>query len=55
MNHALLLSDIFYTAKDLDPVRFRASEEINQIIHKLAREKGIGFHTDAWYFRNEFG
>jgi tetratricopeptide (TPR) repeat protein len=35
-----LATTLFYTAKDLDPVRFRASEEINQIIETLASEKG---------------
>lgn len=32
--------ELFYLAKDLDPVRFRASEEINQVIYQLAKEKG---------------
>lgn len=31
----------FYQAKDLDPVRFRASEEINHIIDSLIRQKGV--------------
>jgi tetratricopeptide (TPR) repeat protein len=30
--------DFFYKAKDLDGVRFRASEEVNEIIRKLAGE-----------------
>jgi tetratricopeptide (TPR) repeat protein len=34
-----LAKTLFYKAKDLDPVRFRASEEINQIIYELAKEK----------------
>lgn len=34
-----LAKTLFYKAKDLDPVRFRASEEINQIIYRLAQEK----------------
>ncbi|MDX2432384.1 MAG: hypothetical protein QNK35_15710 [Bacteroides sp.] len=44
--NALLAGDtvsaktLFYAAKDLDPVRFRASEEINQIIYQLGKEKG---------------
>ncbi len=33
----------FYQAKDLDPVRFRASEEINQIIDSLASRSGVLF------------
>lgn len=28
--------NLFYHAKDLDPIRFRASEELNGIIHELA-------------------
>ena len=32
--------EALYHAKDLDPVRFRASEEINRIIDSLARQKG---------------
>ncbi|HER08939.1 MAG TPA: hypothetical protein ENO20_08530 [Bacteroides sp.] len=31
---------LYYEAKDLDGVRFRASEEVNQIIRGLAREYG---------------
>ncbi len=36
----VLAKELFYKAKDLDPVRFRASEEINQVIYKLVKEKG---------------
>jgi len=32
--------ELFYLAKDLDPVRFRATEDINQIIYQLAKEEG---------------
>ncbi len=37
----LLAKELFYKAKDLDPVRFRASEEINQIIHRLVEQNGV--------------
>ena len=33
----------FYRAKDLDPVRFRAPEEINHIIDSLGRQDGVIF------------
>ena len=36
----VLAKKLYYTAKDLDPVRFRASEDINHIIHDKAKEKG---------------
>ncbi len=36
----VLAKKLYYTAKDLDPVRFRASEDINLIIHKKGKEKG---------------
>ncbi len=36
----ILARKLFYAAKDLDPVRFRASEEVNQVIYALAEEKG---------------
>lgn len=32
---------LFYRSKDLDPVRFRASEEINDIIYKAANKKNV--------------
>lgn len=35
-----LAKELYYKAKDLDPVRFRASEEMNQVIYSLAEEKG---------------
>jgi len=33
--------EMYYFAKDLDALRFRASEDINQIIHNLAGEFGM--------------
>ncbi len=30
--------ELFTRAKDLDEVRFRASEEINEIVHELSEE-----------------
>jgi pentatricopeptide repeat protein len=33
--------ELFYLAKDLDPVRFRASEDINRIIYDLAKQRGV--------------
>ena len=42
--------ELFYRAKDLDPVRFRASEEINQIIDSLAGLPGVIFiPTKKWF------
>jgi tetratricopeptide (TPR) repeat protein len=39
-NDSIAAKNLFYKAKDLDGVRFRASEEINQIIHELSIEYG---------------
>jgi len=36
-----LAKQLFYEAKDLDPVRFRASEEINEIIYEQAKQEGV--------------
>ena len=41
---------LFYEAKDLDPVRFRASEDINRIIYSLAKQrKVILIPTKQWF------
>ncbi len=40
----------FYLAKDLDPVRFRASEEINHIIDSLASQDGVTFIPFSKHF-----
>lgn len=41
---------LFYRAKDLDPIRFRASEEINDIIHDLAEQyKATLIPTKDWF------
>jgi lysophospholipase L1-like esterase len=43
---------LFYEAKDLDPVRFRASEEINQTIYDLANQRGvILIPTREWFIK----
>ncbi len=48
----LLAKELFYKAKDLDPVRFRASEEINQIIYKLAEQSGALLIPAKEWFSN---
>ena len=48
----LLAKDLFYRAKDLDPIRFRASEEINLIIDSLADQSGIFFIPAKEWFSN---
>ncbi len=48
----LLAKKIFYEAKDLDPVRFRASEEINQIIYKLGEQSGAFLIPTKKWFSN---
>ncbi|MBA7519720.1 hypothetical protein ES705_11807 [subsurface metagenome] len=40
----------YYEAKDLDCIRFRASEEINEIIHKLAAKYPINLVPMIHYF-----
>ena len=41
---------LFYKAKDLDPVRFRASEDINQIIYGLVKQnKAIFIPAKEWF------
>lgn len=35
---SLTAADLFYKAKDLDPIRFRASEDINKVIYNLVNE-----------------
>ncbi|MFO7670157.1 MAG: hypothetical protein R6W31_10900 [Bacteroidales bacterium] len=40
----------FYRAKDLDPVRFRASEEINHLIDSLAKNAGVIFIPSKKWF-----
>ncbi len=49
---SLLAKDLFYKAKDLDPVRFRASEEINQIIYNLADQNGVLLIPAKQWFEN---
>ncbi len=44
---------LFYLAKDLDPIRFRASEEINDIIYDLAREYKARLIPAKEWFSNE--
>lgn len=42
--------EMFYRAKDLDPVRFRASEELNQIIEDLAGQADVVFiPANKWF------
>ncbi len=42
--------NLFYRAKDLDPIRFRASEELNDIIYKLAEEyEAILIPAKEWF------
>ncbi len=43
---------LFYEAKDLDPVRFRASEEINQTICDLAKQRGVILIPTLEWFAN---
>jgi tetratricopeptide (TPR) repeat protein len=42
----------YYRAKDLDAMRFRASEDINQIIHQVAGESGIPVVPMKEYFED---
>ena len=55
---ALLMGDtvsankLFILAKDLDPVRFRASEEINQIIYAQAEKHNATLVPTKKYFQN---
>lgn len=44
--------DLFYEAKDLDPIRFRASEDINQIIYGLVKQKKAIFIPAKQWFEN---
>ncbi len=44
-------SALFYEAKDLDGVRFRASEEVNRIIRELSGEYGTYFVPMLDFFR----
>jgi lysophospholipase L1-like esterase len=42
--------ELFYEAKDLDPVRFRASEDINHAIYDLSKQNGvILIPTKEWF------
>ncbi len=42
--------NLFFQAKDLDPIRFRASEEINEIIFELAEQyKATLIPTKDWF------
>ncbi len=43
---------LFYDAKDFDPVRFRASEDINLIIDSLATQNGVFFVPVKKWFSN---
>lgn len=43
---------LFYRAKDLDPIRFRASEEINEIIYELAEEYQANLVPAKEWFSN---
>lgn len=43
---------LFYQAKDLDPIRFRASEDINEIIYELAGEYQAILVPAKEYFSN---
>ena len=45
--------DFFYEAKDLDGVRFRASEEVNRIIHELSQEHRLYEIPMMAYFREK--
>ena len=41
---------LFYQAKDLDPIRFRASEEMNDLIYELAEEyEAILIPAKEWF------
>jgi lysophospholipase L1-like esterase len=44
--------ELFYEAKDLDPVRFRASEDINKTIYDLANQRGIILVPTREWFTN---
>jgi len=44
--------ELFYEAKDLDPVRFRASEDINQIIYSQAKQPGVTLIPTKQWFEN---
>jgi len=48
----LAAKDLFYQAKDLDPVRFRASEELNRIIYELAEQNEAYLITVKERFEN---
>ncbi len=43
---------LYYQAKDLDALRFRASEELNEIIHQLARQYEVPIVPMKRYFEN---
>lgn len=48
--------ELFYEAKDLDPVRFRASEDINKTINDLANQRGVIFiPTKEWFTKASIG
>ena len=48
----LRAKELFSRARDLDPVRFRASEEINQIIGNLAGQPGVTLIPAEKWFSN---
>jgi lysophospholipase L1-like esterase len=52
----VMARDLFYEAKDLDPVRFRASEDINKTINDLANQRGVIFvPTKEWFTKASIG
>jgi len=52
-NDTIEAKELFYKAKDLDPVRFRASEEINKVITSLAKEYNCYFVPTKKLFTEE--
>lgn len=44
---------LFYRAKDLDPVRFRASEEINELIYAFSEESNVTLVPVQEWFSNQ--
>lgn len=41
MGDTIAAKELFYKAKDLDPVRFRASEDLNRIIYEMATDTNV--------------
>ena len=52
LGDTLKARNLFYRAKDLDPVRFRAPERINEIIYDLVEEYGVTLIPAKDWFSN---